>query len=480
MNLRFFRQIFTDSVVYGGADLLTKMLSFFTFPLLAAALSPKAFGVLDLIITITGLLGLFINFGLNNAVSIYYWDVNTTNVTKPVIVTSGLVAQTCFGFLAIGIGLAVIPFILPKIKILELPITWVSLVAALLFMAFSQWSQYILDVLRLHFAPWRFFLLAIITRVVSTFIGLIAVVRLSMGIDGLLLAQTIVLMLTVPLSLWMIRTDFKPASIDYQWMKQLVLTGYPYIYAGFAFWLFGSIDRWMLATMTSVEEVGIYSVAFRFASFVMFVSAAFGKAWSPLAFKVKADHPQEYSTIYGDVLLLLIYVMLLFGGGMALFSGEIINLLMPDEYLRSGLPLAILCIGIVVQSTQQVTGIGISLEKKTYLFGRLAWITAGLNFVLNWLFIPTYGATGSASATLISYLFLTGSYMYYTQQLHPVTVNWKRFMVLLAFFILITIVSIMFISESLVLSVIFSKVIFVAVSFLVVWRFLPIPSLKEI
>ena len=52
-----FRRLAKDSAIYGSADFLSKIISFFTFPLIAAALSPKAFGVLELIATAMALLG---------------------------------------------------------------------------------------------------------------------------------------------------------------------------------------------------------------------------------------------------------------------------------------------------------------------------------------------------------------------------------------------------------------------------------------
>lgn len=75
----------------------------------------------------------------------------------------------------------------------------------------------------------------------------------------------------------------------------------------------------MLASMSSVEETGTYPNSFRFASVVLFVSTAFGHAWSPLAMKIRKDHPVSYSTIYGYVLLLLVFLMTVVGGLVGLF-----------------------------------------------------------------------------------------------------------------------------------------------------------------
>ena len=158
-----FRRLAKDSAIYGGSEFITKILSFFAFPIIAADLSPKAFGALELMLTATALLGLVANCGLNNAVQRFYWDKDTTLAMQPVIVSSGFIAQVGFGILAFLFGALAIPFVLPLMQAAEWPLSWVALLAALLVMTLSQWSQYVLDVIRLRFAPWRLITLSLIT-----------------------------------------------------------------------------------------------------------------------------------------------------------------------------------------------------------------------------------------------------------------------------------------------------------------------------
>ena len=469
-----------DVVIYGGSDFATKILTFVAFPIVAAALSPKGFGALELLLTIMGLLGVVVNCGLNNAVQRFYWDKDTLSTQQPAIVTSGLVAQLIFGVTAVIIGALMVLIFFPRVQTQGWPFTWIALVAALFVMALSQWSQYILDVTRLHFAPWRFFAIALISRLATVSFGLIAIVFWGLGIDGFLVAQAVVLLLVLPMAIWLIRKDVKLAWFDINRLKELVNFGYPFIFVGLAYWLFGSTDRWMLASMTSVEEVGIYSVAFRFASIVLFVSIAFGQAWSPIAIKIQTDHPEEYRAIFGEVLLLLFFLMLAVGGAVALFSGELINFIMPAEFITSSLPLSILCFGIVLQATQQVTAIGISIEKKTHLFAYIAWATAAVNFVLNWLLIPAFGATGAAWATLISYLILTISYTGFTQRLHPIIIPWGRLFCLLTLGAVIATVAVIMVADAFSLLAFSIKFGVLAAVSAIGWQVLPLGILKKI
>jgi len=425
------RRLAKDSVIYGGADFFSKLVLFFTFPVLAAALSPLAFGALELIVTSSTLLGLIMNCGINNATQRFYWDSETKIAQRPVVVSTGLAALFSFGILALALGLLLIPLIFPVVVESGIPVTWVALVGALFLMVFNQWLAFILDVTRLQFAPWRFMTVSMISRVGSAFVSVFAVVWMGWGIDGLLGAQALLALAVLPLALYFIRTDIA-FRIDRKWMSELLRFGYPFIFMGLAYWLFGSMDRWMLATMSSVEEVGLYSVAFRFSTIVLFVSAAFAQAWSPVAIKIRTEDPLGYRQTYANVLVLLLYVMLLVGGGLALFSGELIYLIMPDDYADSAFPLVILSFGVIIQAVQQVAAIGISIEKKTALFARLAWFTAVINFLLNFAFIPNYGAIGAAWATMVSHMVLTGSYLYFTQRLHPLPIPWKKLLFLSA------------------------------------------------
>jgi O-antigen/teichoic acid export membrane protein len=445
--------------------------------MIAAALSPQAFGALELVVTTTSLLGLIMNCGLNNSAQRFYWDKDISSEQRSILVSSGLAALFGFGVLAMGVGLISIPAILPLVRRFDLPLTTVALVASLSLMVFNQWLQYILDVLRLQLAPWRFMAVSIIFRGGGAIAAVVVVAQLGWGIDGILSVQAITALCVLPLAFYFIRNDLT-IRVDLTWLGELVRFGYPFIFMGLAYWVFGSMDRWMLASMSSVEEVGIYSVAFRFSSMVLFVSVAFGLAWSPLSIKIRADNPEGYRHAYASVLLILLYVMLVVGGSVALFSGELIYLLMPSEYEASALPLAILCFCVIFQATQQVTAIGISLEKKTFLFARLAWLAASINFFLNYYMIPVFGATGAACATLITHIFLTGSYLYFTQILHNLPISWKKFIVLLVAGVCLIFVSCFYSMSSLCVSVLMIKLFIIVMLVLCGLFILPFRSFQ--
>lgn len=414
-----------DTAVYGGADFISKLVAFVTFPLVATALSPDGFGTLELVLTVTSLLGVLANNGVNNSIQRFYWDSELSRSERPLFVSTGammLAVLQSSGVLLGAIGFAVLS---AAGAVDYAHLGWLGAFAALLMMAGNQMSQYMLDVIRLHQAPWRFFTVSLVSRVATALAAVVAVVQLGFGLDGMLAFQMLVAIASVPLATAAVSRDIV-LKFDWRLAKQIFAFGHPFVYASMAFWLLSSIDRWMLAAMGSVEEVGIYSAAFRYASIAIFAATAFGLAWSPMAIKLRTDHPETYRQLYSDIFVALSAAMLALGAALALFSPDIIRWTMSPEYASAARPLAVLGLGAVLQATIQVTAIGISLERKTYLFAHLSWLTAGVNVAVNLALIPIWGALGAAWGTTAAYLLLTGSYLFFTQRLHPLPLSRGR------------------------------------------------------
>jgi len=375
--------------------------------------------------TIVSLGAVLVRCGLNNAVQRFYWDQATEVGERPLLVSTGFFITLALGVSCAAVAFFVVPFIFKVSGDNTAALGVVGVLSVAMLLASTQWVQYLQDVLRLHFSPWKFLGFSFCSRALGALLSVVAVLYWGSGVEGVLLSQALVLLTAIPLGLWLIRSDlvFKADAV---WSRRLVAFGTPFIFTELAYWLFASIDRWMLASMAGVDDVGIYSVAFRFSTLAVFVATAFGMAWSPYAVKIRSDFPENHRRIYFEVLLILLVVMLMVAGTIALFAGELLGLLLPAEYFAAAVPLAILCFTAVLQASQQVTAIGISLANRTRVFAYLVWVAALLNVTLNWWLIPKFGVSGAAWSTVVSYFFLSAGFLFYTQRYYPLPVSWKR------------------------------------------------------
>lgn len=412
-----------DAAIYGGADFLLKVVGFAAFPIYAHVFTVSDYGLMALLGVLAGLIGMMVNLGVNNSVQRFYWDPETKKGQHEVLISTGLRQ-----LLAVGVtGLVALFAILYTVRSwidTRYGIEWGLLVLALLTILPDQILQYALDTIRLHFTPVRFMILSFLKNIMGVVLGLFLIVSLDMGLYGFFGGALLASVLAVPLALWFIRKE-----LVWQFNKEVAHKifrfGYPFVFAGLAYWVFGSMDRWMLAELSNTAEVGLYSIAFKFAAVVTFVNGAFSQAWSPYAIKLMRDN-ENYRQIYSNIFSVWFFILATLGFTITLFSSELLMLLTPKEYWSAAPTMGVVAMGVVLFGTTQVTALGISLEKKTHLLTHGAWLTALINFLLNLALIPMYGAIGAAIATLISYAVLTCFFLYWTQRLHPIPLENRK------------------------------------------------------
>lgn len=424
-----------EMTIYGIGDFIFKFIGYASFLIYARIFNPKEFGILSLVGTIGAIVNIFQELGLNNATQRFYLDPSLPESKRPQLVSTGLTILLVWSSFLTVIALFV-SYHFKSLLATRYTIVWAFIAFVLLSNIPFQLLLYSQNMLRIYFSPWKYSFLSFYKNLVSLSFSLFFILVLKIGLLGFFLGEFIALTISIPVSFLFIRKDLS-LTFDRIIAKKMIVFGYPFIFAGLGFWLFSSIDKWMLSELSNIAEVGIYSVASRFAMIVYFVNEIFGRAWSPYALKLYSQN-MDYRNVYGRVFSYWFFVMTLIGALISIFSYEILRLSTPETYWRSAAPLSVLTIGIVFSSTTQITALGITLERRTHLFSIGSWSTALINFFLNLLLIPKFGALGAALATLVSYVILSSYYLYWTQRLHPFILDFKK----LGFCALINIVTI--------------------------------------
>lgn len=417
------KQISRDVAIYGVGDLVLRIIGFLVFPIYAYVFSVEEFGVLALITATTGIVTLFAGLGMSMAVTRYYWDQQMTAAVRPTVVSTGLAALFVWSTSIVVLMLIGI-FPAREIIVSRYGVAWPLIFMGVVAVIPELVLQYCLNVLRLDFLPWKFTLVSFFKNVFGVVVGLLFVLLFDAGLWGLFAGGLAGAFVGAFIALVLIRRDL---IIAFHWptAKWLVAFGYPFIFAGLAYWIFGSVDRWMLAELSSQTQIGLYSIAYKFAGVLVFVNSAFGQAWSPIALKLKRDDA-EYRLAYSQVFSVWFFLLAITGSAIALFGNEVFWLLSPREYWMAAPSLAPLVMGVVLSGTTQITAIGISLENRTKLFATAAWATALTNVLLNFLLIPRWGAVGAAVATFLSYCVLTSLYLFWSQRLHPIPLEKRK------------------------------------------------------
>jgi len=185
-------------------------------------------------------------------------------------------------------------------------------------------------------------------------------------------------------------------------IKYYLFNGLPLTLFGLLGYVFFTTDKIILAHLRPIEEVGYYSLASRILGAMFVIPSLFNTALYPyLARKVPERHALLKSLflmiVTGSLIAGLILAGLIF-----LFSPILIPLFFGSKYLMS-IPIlqSFAWICIFVFPTIFLDYFLISNHKQWLDFA-ITLLPAILNIVLNFIFIPQFGAFGAVYASIIS------------------------------------------------------------------------------
>lgn len=187
----------------------------------------------------------------------------------------------------------------------------------------------------------------------------------------------------------------------YRYWKYALSYSLPLIFHGLAGVLLNNIDKTMVTTLRSAEETGIYSVAYTMGMALIAVTSALESVWIPWFTKMMNLGKKEAVNQIGS---LYIYSGTFVCVAAMMCLPEILKLFSEKSYWDAIyiLPPIVLASFIVFLFT-----ISANIEyyyKSTKQIATNTIVATVLNIILNYIFIPSYGAIAAAYTTVVSYI----------------------------------------------------------------------------
>jgi O-antigen/teichoic acid export membrane protein len=183
--------------------------------------------------------------------------------------------------------------------------------------------------------------------------------------------------------------------------KSLLKYGAPLAIGVVSFWALSSIDRIIIKKFLTLEDLGVYAVTLSIASGVALFSGILNTIWAPLDFKWESEKNidiNKYNKILNFFLMALYFLVIFF-----ITFSWLINLFLPKNYFLVEY-LIILCIfSPIVYSLSEITGVGISLLKKTTLVMVSSVLALITNIILVYLTIDALAIKSIAISSAISF-----------------------------------------------------------------------------
>jgi O-antigen/teichoic acid export membrane protein len=165
---------------------------------------------------------------------------------------------------------------------------------------------------------------------------------------------------------------------------------------------FASIDMLMLGLMSDTRQVGLYSAAYRILNQVLYTYYFLTVALYPQL--ARQNQTQRLRMLRPRILVSLVGLGVVIAALVTVARRPVVAILFGSQFLPATVLLVLLAWAVPLDFLTSYLSnayIAWGMEKKTLL---CTLIAAGSNVVLNFIWIPAYGAKAAAVNTLISYV----------------------------------------------------------------------------
>ncbi len=406
------KKILSDSFFYTLANLFNKGIGLIMIPIYTTYFSTKEYGVIDLLGVTASILSIIVGLEIHQAVARLFPEAKS-EYEKKVIVSTALWGIIVLYFIFLFIAL-------PFMKEISFFVFDTIIYKDILLIAFISFGinfiyYYFNSQLKWQLKSKESTLVSFVYGVITALLMYVMVSYYKQGISSIYFAQIVAAIFGIFLS-YLYSREYYGLIFNIGKFKELIRFSTPLIFSTLIVYAMLYVDRLMINHYLSLEDVGFYGIAFRFASVATLLTVGVQTALTPLIYNhhTKSETPFAIAKLFNYFLLVsFLFILFLF-----FFSEDIILIFANENYISASSTIPWLAISIVFSSIINFAP-GIFIAKKTNYILYINIFSFMLNIVLNLWFIKSYGFIGAAYSTAISSLvyfllyYLIGQKYYY-------------------------------------------------------------------
>lgn len=195
-------------------------------------------------------------------------------------------------------------------------------------------------------------------------------------------------------------------GLDFSLTKYYLKNGLALSLFGILGYVFFGVDKIFLAHFRSLNEVAFYSTASRIIGALMFLPGMFGSSLFPYLAKraVEKDTKARIFKVFYKLMFLSLVIGIVLSAIIYFLSSWLVLFLFGDKYLPAIDVLRFLVWILVLLFPTALLDLLLISYHKQWLDFWITLIPAIVNFILNFMFIPTWGMFGAALASILGQL----------------------------------------------------------------------------
>lgn len=389
------RMIKTVAIFFVG-NALSKLVSFFLLPLYTSKISPEQYGNYDIVFSFINLVGSLAFFQIWDGMYRIAFDYKENN-EKNVVISNAV------GFSTIGVILYMVMFFVANL------IFDIYYFEYVLIYGFVYGVQYLFTFsARVYLSNKLFVFSGLVSTLTTAILNIVLIVGFGWDIKSIYLSATIGLLIQIVIieaKIGVIRC-FRVKYIQIRLIRDMLKVSIPLCISTIAYWLLGGFTKVLIQFFVGDYGNGIYAVANKFSTFIIFIGTIIQNAWNETAYLISTEGKKERTNSYEASMNTMI-VGMLFGTACFCLIARILFPFMVDSQYDEA--LAIIPIGIIGTAANSLAGfIGTFFltERRTHCIWISIIISATINVICGYFCIKYWGLIGGITMQSICFILL--------------------------------------------------------------------------
>lgn len=410
------KRVFKDSTIYGLGSLLPRAAAIVLTPIYTAYLTRDDYGVMSFALLVMSMTGIFMVLGQNGSLVLYYRATAEGAENRRELLFSVFCFVMVFGAVILGLGFLLGPTLAPLINGSN-AVSFYPFIAIALLAAFAGLPLAMQQSINRALGQAKMFTsIQLGVFALNTAFTLVFVVALHKGAYGSMLGTLIAYAGMAPVCIILLVPHMTP-RFSRKSLDRSLRFGVPLVPHYIAGWLLTFADRFLLLRLSTLSQVGLYSLAYNLSMALNLFCGAINQAWGPIYYDL-ADTEEgrkilpRLTTVYAAAITALAI-------GFTLLAPDVLILLANPRFHAAAPVIPVVAGGYFFFGLYMVVSTPIFHARKTWWMPAISGSAAVVNVGINLVLIPAFGMVGAAWATLIAYLFMALVARIVTNRLRP-------------------------------------------------------------
>ena len=359
MKKLFGSKVFKEIFTYGFMGVISKFISIFLIPIYTGVLTQAEMGVLGLLTSIKGFLLLLLGLELHSSFFRFYYLEKYKDKRE---ILFGTILSFYFVSSLVAFLLLLLLF---QFQIKFIREYYFYLIAILASVFPNLINQIFLSDLRLQHKSREYVFFTTLISILTVGLSLITVLVFDFKLNGVFWSPVISQVVTLLIFLIIYRKNLKVviSADSFEALKEMLRYSLPLIPARSATWVRANIANFFIASVFSLEVLGVYSVAKKLSNLFLIITQAINTAWLPYASK-KYNNIKDTSFFVKSLDLSLgIYSIALIGIGLC--STLLFDFVFNETYYDSLSLIPLIALPLLIDGLTSVIATGNNIKMKT-------------------------------------------------------------------------------------------------------------------